>query len=170
MNAKSRLSVKYAKSVIEVNTIFAKMMENPRSDEYALLQKTKMENPGFTVSRRQIKSNPKKDTYKGLTYEYMKKYIKLHETKEEAEKVIAYLEDQILISKCHSQRLRYPTIKKWFLAKYPEVAKFGIDETEDQDNKQDEAQTAETKNQNAVPASEVPYINDVQTPAVNMLQ
>ena len=170
MNPKSRLSVKYAKSVIEVNTIFAKMMENPRSDEYELLQKIKMENPGFTVSRRQIKSNPKKDTYKGLTYEYMKKYIKLHETKEEAEKVIAYLEDQILISKCHGQRLRYPTIKKWFLAKYPEVAKFGIDETEDQDNEQDEAQTAETKNQNAVPASEVPYINDVQTPAVNMLQ
>ena len=170
MNPKSRLSVKYAKSVIEVNTIFAKMMENPRSDEYELLQKIKMENPGFTVSRRQIKSNPKKDTYKGLTYEYMKKYIKLHETKEEAEKVIAYLEDQILISKCHGQRLRYPTIKKWFLAKYPEVAKFGIDETEDQDNKQDEAQTAETKNQNAVPASEVPYINDVQTPAVNVLQ
>ena len=170
MNPKSRLSVKYAKSVIEVNTICAKMMENPRSDEYELLQKIKMENPGFTVSRRQIKSNPKKDTYKGLTYEYMKKYIKLHETKEEAEKVIAYLEDQILISKCHGQRLRYPTIKKWFLAKYPEVAQFGIDETEDQDNKQDEAQTAETKNQNAVPASEVPYINDVQTPAVNMLQ
>ena len=170
MNAKSKLLVKYAEGVIEMNTTFAKEMRNPLSDEYALLQKIKMENPGFTVSRRQIKSNPKKDTYKGLTYEYMKKYIKLHETKEEAEKVIAYLEDQILISKCHGQRLRYPTIKKWFLAKYPEVAQFGIDETEDQDNKQDEAQTAETKNQNAVPASEVPYINDVQTPAVNMLQ
>ena len=170
MNPKSRLSVKYAKSVIEVNTIFAKMMENPRSDEYELLQKIKMENPGFTVSRRQIKSNSKKDTYKGLTYEYMKKYIKLHETKEEAEKIIAYLEDQILISKCHGQRLRYPTIKKWFLAKYPEVAKFGIDETEDQDNKQDEAQTEESKSQNAVPASEVPCFNDVQTPAVNVLQ
>lgn len=170
MNAKSRLFVKHADRAIVMNTTFAKMSEDTRSDEYALLQKVKMENPGFSVCRRQIKSNPKKDTYKGLTYEYMKKYIKLHETKEEAEKVIAYLEDQILISKCHGQRLRYPTIKKWFLAKYPEVAKFGIDETEDQDNKQDEAQTAETKNQNAVPASEVPYINDVQTPAVNMLQ
>ena len=170
MNAKSRLFVKHADRAIVMNTTFAKMSEDTRSDEYALLQKVKMENPGFSVCRRQIKSNPKKDTYKGLTYEYMKKYIKLHETKEEAEKVIAYLEDQILISKCHGQRLRYPTIKKWFLAKYPEVAQFGIDETEDQDNKQDEAQTAETKNQNAVPASEVPYINDVQTPAVNMLQ
>ena len=155
MNAKSKLLVKYAEGVIEMNTTFAKMMQNPLSDEYALLQKTKMENPGFTVSRRQIKSNPKKDTYKGLTYEYMKKYIKLHETKEEAEKVIAYLEDQILISKCHSQRLRYPTIKKWFLAKYPEVAKFGIVEDEDQNNDQTEAQTTETENQNVIPMNKV---------------
>ena len=170
MNPKSRLSVKYAKSVIEVNTIFAKMMENPRSDEYELLQKIKMENPGFTVSRRQIKSNPKKDTYKGLTYEYMKKYIKLHETMEEAEKVIAYLEDQILISKCHGQRLRYPTIKKWFLAKYPEVAKFGLVDAEAQNNSKKEEQSEETKSQNAVPVNEVPHINDVQTPAVNVLQ
>ena len=155
MNAKSKLLVKYAEGVIEMNTTFAKEMRNPLSDEYALLQKTKMENPGFTVSRRQIKSNPKKDTYKGLTYEYMKKYIKLHETKEEAEKVIAYLEDQILISKCHSQRLRYPTIKKWFLAKYPEVAKFGIVEDEDQNNDQTEAQTTETENQNVIPMNKV---------------
>lgn len=141
MNAKSKLMVKYADGVIEMNTTFAKEMRNPLSDEYALLQKVKMENPGFRVQTRKINTNPKKDTYKGLTYKYMKKYIKLHETKEEAEKVIAYLEDQILISKCHGQRLRYPTIKKWFLAKYPEVAQFGIeseavaDDTETQEQK-----------------------------------
>jgi excinuclease UvrABC ATPase subunit len=145
-------------------------MRNPLSEEYALLQRTRQDFPTFMVRTRKIKSNPMKDTYKGLTYEYMKMYIKKYEPKETKEEMLKYLDDQILISKCHGQRLRYPTIKKWFLAKYPEVAKFGIDETEDQDNKQDEAQTAETKNQNAVPASEVPYINDVQTPAVNMLQ
>ncbi|MBQ3193336.1 MAG: hypothetical protein IJB59_07190, partial [Oscillospiraceae bacterium] len=61
MNPKSRLSVLYAKSVIEVNTTFAKMMQNPLSDEYALLQKVKAENEGFAVRTRQIKSNPKKD-------------------------------------------------------------------------------------------------------------
>ena len=155
MNAKSTLKVKYAEGIIEMNTTFANMMQNPLSDEYTLLQKTRMDLPTFAVRTRQIKSNPKKDTYKGLTYEYMKKYIKLHETKEEAEKVIAYLEDQILISKCHSQRLRYPTIKKWFLAKYPEVAKFGIVEDEDQNNDQTEAQTAETENQNVIPMNKV---------------
>ena len=134
MNAKSTLKVKYAEGIIEMNTTFAKMMQNPLSDEYALLQKTRMDFPTFAVRTRQIKSNPKKDTYKGLTYKYMKKYIKLHETKEDAEKVIADLEDQILISKCHGQRLRYPTIKKWFLKKYPEVAKFGVDAVEQEEH------------------------------------
>ena len=45
-------------------------------------------------------------------------------TEEQAKEIIAYLDDQILISKCHSQRLRYPTIKKWFLAKFPEIKKY----------------------------------------------
>jgi hypothetical protein len=34
-----------------------------------------------------------------------------------------------LIAACHSQAFRYPVIKKWFLTRYPEVAKFGtVDE------------------------------------------
>ena len=155
MNPKSAVKVKHAEQLIEMNTTFAKMIENPMSDEYALLQKLKIENPEFKVSRRKIKSNPNKDSYKGLTYEYMKMYIKTHETEEQAKEIIAYLDDQILISKCHSQRLRYPTIKKWFLAKYPEVAKFGIVEDEDQNNDQTEAQTTETENQNVIPMNKV---------------
>lgn len=73
MNAKSLVKVKYAEGVIEYNTTFARMMENPLSDEYALLQKLKMENPTFLVRHRRIKTNPKKDTYKGLTYSYMRR-------------------------------------------------------------------------------------------------
>ena len=129
MNAKSKLMVKYAEGVIEMNTTFAKMMQNPLSDEYALLQRTRQDFPTFAVRRRQIKTNPHKDTYKGLTYEYMKMYIRTHESKETVQEVLDYLEEQILISQCHGQRLRYPTIKKWFLAKYPEVAEFGVIKT-----------------------------------------
>ena len=125
MNAKSKLMVKYAEGVIEMNTTFAKEMRNPLSEEYALLQRTRLDFPTFVVRTRKIKTNPKKDTYKGLTYEYMKKYIKKYEDKDTVEEVLKYLDDQILISQCHGQRLRYPTIKKWFLGKYPEVAKFG---------------------------------------------
>lgn len=148
MNTKSRLSVKYAKSVIEVNTIFAKMMENPMSDEYALLQKIKMENPGFTVRHRQIKTNPKKDTYKGLTYEWMRNHIATHEPEAVVAEKLKAFDEKVYISKCHGQSLRYPTIKKWFLKEYPDVAKFGTVELPE------EAQEEETKAQSVIPMPE----------------
>ena len=34
-----------------------------------------------------------------------------------------------LISECHCKARRYPKIKKWFLKKYPEVEKFGTEES-----------------------------------------
>lgn len=146
MNAKSTVKVMYAEGIIEVNTTFAKMMANPLSDEYALLQKLKVENPGFKVCNRKIKSNPNKDTYKGLTYAYMRSYIITHETEATRVDVLHKFDELILISQCHGKRLRYPTIKKWFLAKYPEVAKFGV-ETVEAEN------TAEANSQNVVPFS-----------------
>ena len=127
MHSKSKIKVFQTKGIIEINTTFVKMMQNPLSDEYALLQKTKMENPTFTVRRRQINSNPHKDTYKGLTYEYMQHYISTHEPEDKVEEVLAYFEELKLISQCHGKRLRYPTIKKWFLHEYPDVAKFGTE-------------------------------------------
>lgn len=127
MNTKSKLKVIYAESVIEMNTTFAKMMQNPLSDEYALLQKTRMENPDFAVRRRQIKPNRKKETYAGLTYGYMRGYIDTHASEETRDQELAEFDELVLISKCHGRSLRYPTIKKWFLNKYPEVAKFGVD-------------------------------------------
>ena len=148
MNAKSKLAVKYAEGVIEMNTTFAKMVQNPLSDEYALLQRTRQDFPTFAIRRRQIKSNPQKDTYKGLTYEYMRDYIILHTAPENEAEAVAEFDEMVLISKCHGKSLRYPTIKKWFLAKYPEVAKFGTVEAAQ------EAQEEETKAQSVIPMPE----------------
>ena len=148
MNAKSKLTVKYTESVIEMNTTFAKMMENPLSEEYALLQRTRQDFPTFAIRRRQIKSNPHKDTYKGLTYEYMRDYIILHTVPENKTEAVAEFDEMVLISKCHGKALRYPTIKKWFLAKYPDVAKFGTVEAAQ------EAQEEETNTQSVIPMPE----------------
>jgi hypothetical protein len=145
MNPKSKLSVKYAENTIEMNTTFAKMMQNPLSDEYALLQRTRQDFPTFSVRKRQIKSNPKKDTYNGLTYEWMRHHIETREPEVTREVMLHEFDEMIYISECHSQRLRYPTIKKWFLAKYPDVAKFGTIEVEA------ENQVEETNNQNVIP-------------------
>ena len=152
MNAKSKLMVKYAEGVIEMNTTFAKMMQNPLSEEYALLQRTRQDFPTFAVRTRQIKSNPHKDTYKGLTYEYMRDYIILHTTPEKEAEAVAEFDEMVLISKCHGKTLRYPTIKKWFLKEYPEVAKFGAVETAPK--VQEEDKSDETNSQNVLPMPE----------------
>ena len=148
MNAKSSLKVIYAKGVIEMNTTFAKMMQNPMSDEYAQLQKVRSDFPTFVVRTRKIKSNPQKDTYKGLTYEWMRNHIATHEPEEVVEEKLKNFDEMVYISKCHRGSLRYPTIKKWFLKEYPDVAKFGTLETAE------EAQEEEPKNQSVIPMPE----------------
>lgn len=95
---------------------FYKMMQNPMSGEYELLQKTRQDFPTFTVRTRKIKTNPKKDTYKGLTYEWMRNYIENHEAEKAVEKELAAFDEMLLVSRCHRASLRYPTVKKWFLA------------------------------------------------------
>ena len=126
MNAKSKMKVLHEDSVIEMNKTFAKMVENPFSEEYAFLQKIRRDYPEYKVTIREIKKNPNKETYAGLTYEYMKDYIILHTSKEEEDAAMAEFNEMLLISRCHSNVHRYPVIKKWFLDKYPEIANFGM--------------------------------------------
>lgn len=126
MNAKSKLKVLYAENVIEMNKAFAKMVENPFSEEYAFLQKIRQDYPEYTVRTREIKKNPRKESYAGLTYQYMRDYILLHAAPEEKAAIMAEFDELLLISRCHSKAQRYPVIKKWFLAKYPEIVQFGM--------------------------------------------
>lgn len=102
---------------------YAKRAQDPRSKEYKTLQKIHHDYPDFEIDVRKIKKNTDKETYKGLTYGYMFNYISIHGTEEDAKE----LEDMILISECHRQGFRYPTIKNWFLEKYPDVKTFWIE-------------------------------------------
>ena len=91
-----------------------------------MLQRARKDYPDYTPV---IKRNPDKETYKGLTYAYMERYIESHEN---AVEIMAEYRELRLISECHCKARRYPKIKKWFLKKYPEVEKFGIEEPDDE--------------------------------------
>ncbi len=123
---KNTLKIDFAKKQIIMDRTFAKNVENTNSEEYAHLQQVRKDYPTYTVVARQIKRNPNKETYKGLTYEYMRAYIVTHEPVEKRKAAIMEFEELILISQCHSQAKRYPVIKKWFLDRYSEIAEFGI--------------------------------------------
>ena len=127
---KNTLKLDHAKRIIVMDRTFAKFAANTMSTEYAHLQAVRQDYPNYTVTQRQIKRNKTKESYRGLTYEYMEDYIKTHGSKEECAKNLAEFKEKKLISLCHSTSRRYPTIKKWFLAKYPEVMEFGMPDEE----------------------------------------
>ena len=126
MNMKNTLKIDRENGLIVMDRTFAKLSENTRSEEYTHLQQVRKDYPTFQVVTRTIKKNPKKETYAGLTYDYMKFYIFNHEPAENRRNALAEFDELILISKCHAKAKRYPTIKKWFLEKYPEIVQFGM--------------------------------------------
>ena len=133
---RGKLIVKHAEGVIEMSREFAKYSAVAGSDEYNLLQQTRRDYPTYRVVRKQIKKNKDKENYKGLTYEYMEYYIELHDDKEKT--IMKEYKEMRLLAECHS--IRYPVIKKWFLAKFPEVAKFGVLEVKEEAPAQENAE------------------------------
>lgn len=120
------LKVDYENNSLVMDRTFAKSAQIAGSNEYRLLQEARSSYPTFKVTLRHIKKNSAKECYKGLTYAYMEDYIRTHESLKTVNAVLHEFEEMLLVSKCHSQAFRYPTIKKWFLEKYPEIAKFGM--------------------------------------------
>ena len=111
---------------IVMDRTFYKNSSNIRFEEYAMLQRARQDYPTYTPVIKHIKRNPDKETYKGLTYAYMERYIESHAN---ADEIMAEYKELRLISECHCKARRYPKIKKWFLKKYPEVEKFGTEES-----------------------------------------
>lgn len=122
---KNTCKVSHAKREIVMDAAFARNAENTLSPEYAHLQNVRRDYPAYAVVRRTIKRNANKESYKGLTYEYMETYILSHGTSETRITNLREFNEMRLIAECHSKAFRYPVIKAWFLEKYPEVKNFG---------------------------------------------
>ena len=128
---KNTLRVNHADRVLVMDRTFAKNASNVRFDEYALLQRARQDYPTYAVVTRRIKRNPNRETYAGLTYHYMETYILTHENEDTVDKIMDEYKELRLISECHCKSRRYPTIKSWFLKKYPEIEAFGQEENKE---------------------------------------
>ena len=127
---RNTLKINHTTGTIIMDRTFAKLAENTYSDEYRHLQMVRADYPHYRVERKTIKRNPDKETWKGLTYEYMINYIITHETADTRKAVIDEFEELKLISECHAKSKRYPVIKNWFLNKYPAIKEFGMPKEE----------------------------------------
>lgn len=151
---KNILKVDFEKKAIIMDRTFAKNCADTRSEEYAQLQRVRADYPSFTVSTRTCKKNPEKESYKGLTYAYMEHYILTHEDKDSVLEVLDEYNELRLIAECHSKSRRYPTIKRWFLAKYPEISEFGMLKIPVEANTKTTVQFANSRNELAPTGTE----------------
>lgn len=137
------IRVNHEERKIELNKEYFRRIQNPRSEEYETLQMVRKDYPRYEVCLYTIKRNPNKKTYKGLNYEYMETYILTHEPKEAKAVVLDEFYNMRHIAECHKASYGYAVIKKWFLAKYPEIAEFGMEKKEDpKEEKVDETKEA----------------------------
>ena len=116
---KGTIRLDHIEKNIYISTSFAKASMKITSEEYKLLRRVMAEHPTYDVIKREIKKNPNKESYCGLTYFYMENYIATHDKTGEIKKMYDELR---LRAQCHS--IRYAHIKKWFLGVYPEINDF----------------------------------------------
>ena len=113
---KDYLRIDFNASRIVMDRTYSKRARIVGSDAYNQLQCARRDYPEFTVIIHGITKNPNKETYRGLTYQYMEDYMARYDTDGSARKDYDVLRFR---AKCHT--IRYPAIKKWFLARFPEV-------------------------------------------------
>ena len=115
---------------IEVTKTFAKEASKYGTREYRELQEVRKDYPNFKVITRSVGKN--KDGFKGLTFNYMEKYIKENREIEVEDGKKEVVKKDVLVEfygKCGKDENgkkvdflkadSYGEIKKWFLETYP---------------------------------------------------
>ena len=111
--------VNFNTNTIEITKAFAKKASDPMSKEFKELMDLRNNLTGFeVVVKTSVKR--KKDSLKGLNYNFMEQYIARHDnegkTKMEEFKRLTVKNEDSLATKTYGE------VKKWFLEEFPEVA------------------------------------------------
>jgi hypothetical protein len=118
------MTINYEKKVIEMTKVEAKAAGKIDSVKFNELIRLRSAFPEFTVV---VKTNStKRDTYKGLDYDYMKKYIETHDNKDENMQMFYNLRglNRNGTRDVSIEERTYGEIKMWFLETYPEIEAF----------------------------------------------
>ena len=114
------------KNAIEMTKKFAKAAAKFGTTEYKQLQEARRDYPTFSVKTVSQKPAAKKNTFKGLTYEYMELYIQKHDDEKKSVmteyEMLRGLSDEA--KEALAESFSYLEMREWFLAKFPEIAKF----------------------------------------------
>ena len=121
------ITINRKNNTIELNKATAKAAAKFGSEAYKQLQDDRKDYPTFRVVT--VAKKTAKPEYKGLTYEYMKKYIALHD--DDNKTIMGKFLD--LRGKSEAAEANgalsagYIEIKAWFFQQYPAIQKFHED-------------------------------------------
>lgn len=120
----TNITINAKNNTIVITKAFSKKASRFDSPEYKALQRARNDYPSFSV---EVRTAPKKkDSFKGLTYAYMEKYIAKHDDEDQT----VMKEYEMLrgigeeAESAMAESASYGTIKEWFLNKYPEIRAF----------------------------------------------
>lgn len=114
---------------LTITAKFAKMMNDPQSEEYKLVQQFRKDFPNLTIAKKTHKSATSYTTksgekfncnqFKNLTYDRMEKFISALPKSE------GYLREYSFVKDFASaiQTNGYTLVRKWFVAQFPEFRK-----------------------------------------------
>ena len=114
---------------LTITAQFAKMMNDPESDEYKLVMRFQKDFPNLTITKKTHKSATHCTTksgekfncnqFKNLTYDRMEKFISALPKSE------SYLREYSFVKDFASaiQTNGYTLVRKWFVAQFPEFRK-----------------------------------------------
>ena len=104
---------------LTITAQFAKMMNDPESDEYKLVMRFRQDFPNLTITKKTHKSATHCNQFKNLTYDRMEKFISALPKSE------SYLREYSFVKDFASaiQTNGYTLVRKWFVAQFPEFRK-----------------------------------------------
>ena len=115
--------INYERKTIEITKAFSKKAKVYNSEEYKELVDACQKFPTYvlTIVENKRSNRNNKESYKGLTFDFMENYIKTHsENKEEDLKALRQMTGKVNDGELENKKC-YPDIKKWFLAKFDEL-------------------------------------------------
>ena len=111
-------------NTIEMNKTVSKAASKYGTPEYNELQEVRRAYPTFRVVT--VAKKTAKPAYKGLTFEYMEKYIAAHDDEEKSNmatyKMLRGISDEGKAAAAESAS--YADVKEWFFMTYPEIEQF----------------------------------------------
>ena len=149
----TNLTINNKAHTIEMTKKFEKAASRFGSDEYKVLQEARKDYPTYKVVVK-TSTTKSKESFKGLTYDYMEKYIDTHDKEGTTKAEFEMLRGTSVEAKeALAEACSYQEIKAWFFNKFPEIKTFHEKRTKMLEKAEDTSKVEEAAEVKASPAA-----------------